>query len=211
MAIGTSTAPSYPLDVVGTIQVTGLKMTTGAGADKVLSSDASGLASWQTSVSSASVSSVFGRTGAVTAVSGDYSVGNITGAAPLASPTFTGTVTIPTLSVTGAITGATIDTGYGAKEIGDSVGNCAAADVHKGDGACKAESSLSVSYATTAGSAPKGTLTCTTVNNYSTTYSCDTKCAGTSSACVTAVHGSYPIKCNDTAAYNDAWCTCCKI
>ena len=48
LAIGTSTAPSYPLDVVGTIQVTGLKMTTGAGADKVLKSDASGMAFWGT-------------------------------------------------------------------------------------------------------------------------------------------------------------------
>ena len=41
------------------------------------------------------VTSVFGRTGAVTAQSGDYSVGQVTGAAPLASPTFTGTVTEP--------------------------------------------------------------------------------------------------------------------
>jgi hypothetical protein len=41
------------------------------------------------------VSSVFGRTGAVVQVSGDYSVGQITGAAPINSPTFTGTVTIP--------------------------------------------------------------------------------------------------------------------
>jgi len=44
----------------------------------------------------------------------------------------------------GSIAGTTIDTGYGAKEIGDSVGNCAATDVHKGDGGCEAESSLTV-------------------------------------------------------------------
>jgi hypothetical protein len=43
----------------------------------------------------ATVSSVFGRTGAVVAASGDYTVAQITGAAPLASPTFTGTVTVP--------------------------------------------------------------------------------------------------------------------
>jgi len=43
----------------------------------------------------ATVSSVFGRTGAVVATSGDYTVAQITGAAPLASPTFTGTVTEP--------------------------------------------------------------------------------------------------------------------
>jgi hypothetical protein len=43
----------------------------------------------------ASVSSVFGRTGAIVATSGDYAVLEVTGAAPLASPTFTGTVTVP--------------------------------------------------------------------------------------------------------------------
>jgi hypothetical protein len=42
------------------------------------------------------VTSVFGRTGAVVATSGDYTVGQVTGAAPLASPTFTGTPAAPT-------------------------------------------------------------------------------------------------------------------
>lgn len=37
------------------------------------------------------VTSVFSRTGAVTASSGDYTVGQVTGAAPAASPTLTGT------------------------------------------------------------------------------------------------------------------------
>jgi hypothetical protein len=41
------------------------------------------------------VSSVFGRTGAVSAQSGDYSVAQVSGAAPLASPTFSGVVTHP--------------------------------------------------------------------------------------------------------------------
>jgi len=41
----------------------------------------------------APVTSVFGRTGAVLAVSGDYTVAQVTGAAPIASPTFTGTAT----------------------------------------------------------------------------------------------------------------------
>lgn len=44
------------------------------------------------------VSSVFGRTGAVAATSGDYTVAQVTGAAPLASPTFTGTPAAPTAS-----------------------------------------------------------------------------------------------------------------
>lgn len=42
------------------------------------------------------VVSVFGRTGAVEATSGDYTVAQITGAAPLASPALTGTPTAPT-------------------------------------------------------------------------------------------------------------------
>jgi hypothetical protein len=41
------------------------------------------------------VSTVFGRSGAVVSTSGDYSVAQVTGAAPLASPTFTGTVVLP--------------------------------------------------------------------------------------------------------------------
>lgn len=42
------------------------------------------------------VTSVFGRTGTVTAVSGDYTVSQVSGAAPLASPALTGTPTAPT-------------------------------------------------------------------------------------------------------------------
>src|SRR5581483_7262339 len=41
------------------------------------------------------VTSIFGRSGTVTAQSGDYSVAQITGAAPLSSPTFSGLVTMP--------------------------------------------------------------------------------------------------------------------
>ena len=52
------------------------------------------------------VTSVFGRTGAVAATSGDYSVGQVTGAAPAASPSFTGTVTLPT-GLTGLLKAAT--------------------------------------------------------------------------------------------------------
>jgi len=72
----------------------------------------------------------------------------------------TGTSAMGTgLWTSGAITGATINTGYGAKEIGDTVGNCTSTQVHKGDGGCETESSLSVSYATTAGTASQ--ITCT--------------------------------------------------
>jgi len=44
------------------------------------------------------VASVFGRTGAVVATTADYNVAQITGAAPLASPSFTGTPIAPTPS-----------------------------------------------------------------------------------------------------------------
>jgi len=47
VGIGT-TNPSYKLDVTGTISVTGFRMPTGAGSGKVLTSDDSGLATWQT-------------------------------------------------------------------------------------------------------------------------------------------------------------------
>jgi hypothetical protein len=55
---------------------------------------------WATPSGGGSVTSVFGRTGVVTAQSGDYTVSEVTGAAPTASPTFTGTVTAPTVDVT---------------------------------------------------------------------------------------------------------------
>ena len=46
----------------------------------------------------APVTSVFSRTGAVVANTGDYTVSQVTGAAPLASPTFTGIPAAPTAS-----------------------------------------------------------------------------------------------------------------
>jgi hypothetical protein len=57
------------------------------------------------------VSSVFTRTGAVVAESGDYTVSEVTGAAPIASPTFTGTTTAPEFSASG-LTGATAASRY---------------------------------------------------------------------------------------------------
>jgi trimeric autotransporter adhesin len=51
---------------------------------------------WGAGGGGGAVSSVFGRTGAVAAASADYSVGQVTGAAPLASPVFTGTPEAPT-------------------------------------------------------------------------------------------------------------------
>ncbi len=75
------------------VQVLGRVESTNSGV---------GTYSVRTAVESPSASgtaSVFGRTGAVTAQSGDYSVGQITGAAALASPALTGTPTAPTAAV----------------------------------------------------------------------------------------------------------------
>jgi hypothetical protein len=47
-------------------------------------------------ITSAPITTVFGRAGTVAAASGDYSVAQVTGAAPLASPALTGTPTAPT-------------------------------------------------------------------------------------------------------------------
>lgn len=80
---GIPTAPTAPL-ATGTNQV--------ATCAFVLANAAGG-----------AVSSVFGRTGAVTAQSGDYSVAQITGAAPLVSPTFSGNSQAANLSITGTL------------------------------------------------------------------------------------------------------------
>lgn len=63
-------------------------------------SPATTLANWQELLTPAqAVSSVFGRSGAVTAATNDYTVAQITGAAPLASPSLTGTPIAPTAAV----------------------------------------------------------------------------------------------------------------
>lgn len=62
---------------------------------------------WATPAGGGAVTSVFGRTGAVAATSGDYGVAQITGAAPTASPTFTGTATIAGAYITGTLADGT--------------------------------------------------------------------------------------------------------
>lgn len=76
---------------IGTTDFAGIM---GSGNLKVagkIYGDGSGL----TGLPSIPVSSVFGRTGAVVAAAGDYSVSQVTGAAPTASPTFTGNINFP--------------------------------------------------------------------------------------------------------------------
>jgi hypothetical protein len=74
-------------------QVLGMVLSTNAGAGNFVMLIGAGA---QASTGSGAVTSVFGRNGTVTASSGDYSVGQVTGAAPSASPTFTGTPSAPT-------------------------------------------------------------------------------------------------------------------
>jgi hypothetical protein len=86
-------------DFYANVNINGLLKITGGtpGLSKVLTSDASGNATWQTP-SAGGVSTVYGRSGTVTATSGDYTVAQVTGAAALASPTFTGFPAAPTQS-----------------------------------------------------------------------------------------------------------------
>jgi hypothetical protein len=57
-SVGVGTlSPTAKLDVAGTIQGTGFKLPVGAGVGKVLTSDAAGVASWQTASSGGNVAS----------------------------------------------------------------------------------------------------------------------------------------------------------
>ncbi|MGD9766594.1 MAG: beta strand repeat-containing protein [Pseudolabrys sp.] len=78
-----------------------------------------------------SVASVFGRVGAVVKQAGDYAVADITGAAPLASPTFTGTPAAPTatagtnttqLATTAFVAAAVAAAGYSPPTTAGAVG-----------------------------------------------------------------------------------------
>ncbi len=71
----------------------GMDYSLGVGSDSTFRCQ---LTSGASCMPAAPVTSAFGRAGAIVAASGDYSVTQITGAAPLASPTFTGTPSGPT-------------------------------------------------------------------------------------------------------------------
>jgi len=71
IGIGTST-PAQKLDVAGTIQMTGFKMGTGASAGRILTSDASGVGTWQ----STSWVSGSGTSGYVPQFTGTSTLGN---------------------------------------------------------------------------------------------------------------------------------------
>jgi len=103
---------NYP----GTGQVLGRVLSTNAGTGTYVMLVAG---PEMQAPSAGSVNTVFGRAGTITAQAGDYSVGQVTGAAGLASPAFTGTPTAPT-QTTGdnstkiATTAWVINQGYAA-------------------------------------------------------------------------------------------------
>jgi hypothetical protein len=96
----------YKVSIAGTTTIDGISqwnvgdmiVFNGAVWDKI-----DGLAS--------EIVSVFGRVGTVTAQTGDYAVAQVTGAAPIASPTFTGTVGGITAAMVGAPAGSGTSTG----------------------------------------------------------------------------------------------------
>ncbi len=76
----------------------GMDFSLGIGSDNAFKCQ---LTSGASCMPADAVTSVFGRTGAIVAGSGDYSVAQVTGAAPLASPTFTGAPIVPGYVPTG--------------------------------------------------------------------------------------------------------------
>jgi hypothetical protein len=109
---GTVTAPTLTATTKTVTPL--LQVTTGAGtANQVLTSDVSGNATW-TTPATAPVSSVFSRTGAITAQTGDYNAAQVTNAADKATAsvqTFTGNVSAPVQIASGS-TGATAASRY---------------------------------------------------------------------------------------------------
>ncbi len=148
----------------------------------------------------AGVSTVFGRAGAVVAASGDYGVGQITGAAPLASPALTGTPTGPTASVgtnttqlattafvlaNGGGGGNTTSTSLATGTVPKASGANALVNSALDDGVTTANQ---LTYAGSAGIAAKSMHTTDTVNNTQITGT--TGSGGDSTAVVNATAGS---------------------
>jgi hypothetical protein len=160
------------------------------------------------------VSSVFGRTGAVVATSGDYTVSQITGASPLASPALTGTPTAPTQScasntdiATGAYVAACAGSGSGSINVnGTAVSNpnfnsttpAASAGVNATFNVSGSNVSANVPAATsstegvvkpdgTSCTVTAGVLTCTGSSGSTSIAICaDTSGSGTAQSCTTS-------------------------
>jgi hypothetical protein len=85
---GTNTAPTVA-------KIQGVNISGSAANGQVLTASSSSQASWS-APSGGGVSTFNTRSGAVTPQTGDYTVSQVTGAAPLASPALTGSPTAPT-------------------------------------------------------------------------------------------------------------------
>jgi len=109
----------------------GMAFSLGVGSDNTLKCQ---LTSGASCMPAGAVASVFGRTGAVVAASGDYSVSQITGAAPLASPTFTGTPVAPTPATSDSST-KLATTAYVQAQAYATSGTLVAGDYAKASGA----------------------------------------------------------------------------
>ena len=79
-----------------------------AGSNITITAGSTGVTIASSGSGGGAVSSVFSRTGAVVATTDDYSVAQVTGAAPLASPTFTGAVAKTPVAITATGGAATI-------------------------------------------------------------------------------------------------------
>ena len=95
-AVLADTSATQPLNVSYTVEIVtnasqSVLNLTGTGVSYV-----GGAVVIEGGTGTSAVSSVFGRTGAVVATSGDYTVAEVTGAAPLASPALTGVPSAPT-------------------------------------------------------------------------------------------------------------------
>lgn len=86
---GSSLAPTVA-------KVNGITLSGTPSTGQVLTATSGSAADWQNPSATAGVSTFNTRSGTVVPASGDYTVGQVTGAAPLASPTLTGTPTTPT-------------------------------------------------------------------------------------------------------------------
>ncbi|MBI2809589.1 MAG: hypothetical protein HYX67_01980 [Candidatus Melainabacteria bacterium] len=112
------TSPAYSLDVGGTTNTQGFRMPTSAGAGKVLTSDANGLASWQTGVSGGTIiGTTVSSSSGITVSSGGATITGLV--------TANSGINLNTQGITnaGSISGATALTGAVALTIGTSNSN----------------------------------------------------------------------------------------
>lgn len=143
-ASGAFTVGDFVIDQTGKVWV-----CTGAGSPGTWAQAGGG--------GGGAVSSVFTRTGAVVAVSGDYTVSQVTGAAPLASPALTGTPTAPTATALTATT-QIATTAYADAAVGVETTRAQTAEAAKVASVAAADTSVVVGGTATAPTVRTNTL-----------------------------------------------------